>query len=104
MTVRAMFYERDDADLVAARLLSDGFTAETARERLAGEDDDEDHPWVVVTDAPPLVVAVLAERYDGWLEQDPVGDGSVDDPAGSGVPPLELPRAPRRVKNHFGGG
>ncbi len=41
-----------DARAVAAELAALGYTAEVARGRLAGEDDDEDHPWVVTTDAP----------------------------------------------------
>ena len=34
------------------RLLRDGFDASCDREPFAGEDDDEDHPWVVSSDAP----------------------------------------------------
>ena len=45
MTVRAVLYEEDDARAVAARLRASGFEASVARERFAGEDDDEDHPW-----------------------------------------------------------
>ena len=59
------------------------------RERLQGEDDDEDHPWAVVSDAPAFVVEVLVDEYDGWLDQDP--------PEPEVAPaPLELPTAPRR--------
>ena len=64
----AVFFERADADAAAERLLSDGFTAEVVRERLVNEDDDEDHPWAVLTDAPEVVVELLVERYDGWLD------------------------------------
>ena len=64
----AVFFERADADAVAERLLADGFTAEVVRERLVNEDDDEDHPWAVLTDAPEVVVELLVERYDGWLD------------------------------------
>ena len=97
-SLRAVFYEEDDARAVAARLLQDGFEATVGRERLAGEDDDEDHPWAVVTDAPEFVLDVLVEQYDGWLDHDSaMGDaGPVDVP-----PPLELPDGPRRVKGHF---
>ncbi len=96
--LRAVLYEEDDARAVAARLLHDGFEATVGRERLAGEDDDEDHPWAVVTDAPEFVLDVLVEQYDGWLDHDSaMGDaGPVDVP-----PPLELPDGPRRVKGHF---
>ncbi|WP_148572727.1 hypothetical protein [Nocardioides caldifontis] len=64
----AVFFERDDAEAAAGRLRADGFTAEVVRERLVNEDDDEDHPWAVVTDAPEIVVEVLVEKYDGWLD------------------------------------
>ena len=98
--LRAVFYEEDDARAVAARLAGDGFDAVVERERLAGEDDDEDHPWAVVTDAPEFVVDVLVDERDGWLDHDSARPGPVDAP---GVPaqPLDLPDAPRRVKGHF---
>ena len=101
MTVlRAVFYEEDDARAVAAGLVHDGFEATVARERLAGEDDDEDHPWAVVTDAPEFVLDVLVEQHDGWVDHDSAMDapGPVDV-----APPLELPDAPRRIKGHFPG-
>jgi hypothetical protein len=98
MGLRAVFYEEDDARAVADKLGRDGFEAVLRRERLAGEDDDEDHPWAVLTDAPEFVVDVLVEQYDGWLEHEPpAGEADpVDVP-----PPPALPDAPRRVKGHF---
>ena len=106
MTLRAIFYDEEDARAAAARLTRDGFDAVVQRERLAGEDDDEDHPWAVATDAPEVVVDVLVEAYDGWLDLDPPAPGS--GPAGPGSPvggaapaPPPLPDAPRRVKGHF---
>jgi len=92
MTLRAVFFDEEAAATVAARLVSDGFEAHVVRERLHGEDDEEDHPWAVLTDAPAIVVEVLADRYDGWLDE---GDEAA--PAA----PLELPDAPRRIKGHF---
>lgn len=92
--MRAVFHEEEDARAVVARLRAGGFDAEAARERLAGEDDDEDHPWAVVTDAPAFALEILAEEYDGWVDH--------DDPAPAPpLPPPELPSAPRRVKGHF---
>ena len=88
---RAVFFEEDDALAVASRLAADGFTAAVVRERLAGEDDDEDHPWAVLTDAPGFVLELLVDEYDGWLD--------ADDEAPSPVVPLDLPAAPRRVKD-----
>lgn len=89
--VRGIFFDEDDARAVAASLVSDGFTAEVTRERLAGEDDDEDHPWAVVTDAPQFALELLVDRHDGWLD--------VDEPAPAApLPPLDLPMAPKRIK------
>ena len=96
--MRAVFHEEDDARAVVARLRADGFDADAARERFAGEDDDEDHPWAVVTDAPEFALEILAEEYDGWVDH--------DDPVPPAVPgpPLDLPSAPRRIKGHFADG
>ena len=95
MTVRATLYEEGHARLVAERLRAGGFDATFARERFAGEDDDEDHPWTVLTDAPQFMVEVLVEEYDGWVD-DPTETATAPAP-----PPLDLPEAPRRVKGHF---
>ena len=91
--VRGIFFDEDDARAVVARLVADGYDARVERERLAGEDDDEDHPWAVLTDAPEFVLDLLVDEYDGWLD---AGD---DAPA---HPPLELPMAPRRIKRADG--
>ena len=88
--VRGIFFEEDDARAVVARLTGAGFDAAVVRERLAGEDDDEDHPWAVLTDAPALVLELLVDEYDGWLDAEPE---AVSPPA-----PLDLPSAPRRIK------
>jgi 8-oxo-dGTP diphosphatase len=92
MTLRAVFFDEASAEAVLARLVSDGFDAHVVRERLHGEDDEEDHPWAVLTDAPPIVVELLVDHYDGWLDE-----GEPPPPP----QPLDLPAAPRRVKGHF---
>jgi hypothetical protein len=88
--VRAIFFDEDDARAVVARLRADGFEAHAERERLAGEDDDEGHPWAVVTDAPDFMLEVLVDTHDGWLDE----GAEHDDP----LPPLRLPMAPKRIK------
>lgn len=88
--VRAIFFEEHDAEAVVARLRADGFEAAVERERLAGEDDDEGHPWAVTSDAPAFMLEVLVEAYDGWLDE------AVPEPPT--LPPLDLPTAPRRIK------
>lgn len=98
--MRAIFFEEDDARAVAARLVAGGFEATVARERLAGEDDDEGHPWAVLSDAPELMVELLVDEYDGWLD----AEDDVDADAGTGppLPPLDLPAAPKRIKRPTG--
>ena len=90
MSARGIFFSDDAARSAVARLRRDGYDATLARERLAGEDDDEDHPWAVVTDAPDVVLELLTDDLDGWFD--------VEDPPGPQLPPLDLPTAPKRVK------
>ena len=90
--MRGIFFDEDDAQAVVARLTADGFSARVVRERLAGEDDDEDHPWAVLTDAPDVALELLVDRYDGWLDAD-TGARTAPTPL-----PLDLPTAPRRIK------
>ncbi len=88
--MRAIFFDEDDAQAVVARLRADGFEARVERERLSGEDDDEDHPWAVTSDAPAFLLEVLVDTHDGWLDE----GADATTPA----PPLDLPAAPKRVK------
>jgi hypothetical protein len=87
--MRGVFFEEEDARAAVARLQQDGFEASCERQPFAGEDDDEDHPWVVLTDAPDVMLELLVDRLDGWLEP--------DEPPPA-VAPLVLPTAPRRLK------
>lgn len=92
--LRAILFDEDDAGTVLGRLRAEGYDAWLERERLAGEDDDEDHPWAVLTDAPEMLVELLVDDHDGWLDREH------DGPAAGSVPqsPLELPTQPRRIK------
>ena len=98
--MRAMFYDRADAGGAALWLEEEGYVAEIWRDPLAGEDDDEDHPWAVDTSAPLEVVEALVERYDGWLDEAPGPEWPGQDRPPEG---LDLPDGPRRIKGHFGG-
>ena len=93
--MRGIFFDEDQARTVVARLVRDGYDATLARERLAGEDDDEDHPWAVLTDAPAIVLELLVEQFDGWLDDDVA---TPDPRVRGGLPPVELPTAPKRIK------
>ena len=90
MTSRAIFFEEEHARAAIVRLRRDGYDADLTRERLAGEDDDEDHPWAVVSDAPDIVLELIVDDLDGWLD--------VEEPPAPSLPPLDLPTAPKRVK------
>ncbi|MEZ0578351.1 hypothetical protein [Nocardioides sp. MH1] len=87
--MRGIFFDEDHARSAARALVKGGYEATVGRERLAGEDDDEDHPWAVVTDAPMIQLEMLVETYDGWLDLDD------EEPASA---PLPLPTEPRRIK------
>jgi hypothetical protein len=85
--MQAGFHDEDDAAAVVTLLVGKGFEAASRRGRFAGEDDDEDQPWVVETDAPLVVLEPLAEQHEGWVERD----------ASFPRAPLDLPAAPRRA-------
>lgn len=87
--MRGIFFDADTAETVRGLLVSDGYSAEVVPERYAGEDDDEDHAWAVLTDAPGIALEILVDAYDGWLDDEPTT------PAGPPTP-LELPDAPKR--------
>ncbi len=89
MSGRGIFFDEDDARAAADRLTREGYDVTLTRERLAGEDDDTDHPWALVTDASDLVLELLVDDYDGWFD--------AEEPAPA-VPPLVLPVAPKRIK------
>lgn len=95
--VEALVFERGHAEAVAARLRREGYPAELLRARFAGEDDEEDQPWAVRTDAPLVVAELAVEEFDGWVESVPVGQAPGPVPS-AGLP---LPDGPRRVKGHF---
>jgi len=92
-TVRAVLFEEEHATAVADGLAAEGWWVSVRRERLHGDDDDEDPQWVVETDAPAVVLELLAEEHDGWVDA-----GGSDEPAGPVYAPEPLPGAPRRIK------
>ena len=92
---RGVFDDRETADAVVAALRADGYDAWAEREAFAGEDDDEDHAWAVLTDAPDVRLEILTEERDGWF--DVLETQTRTEPAPvRGPAPLDLPRGPRR--------
>lgn len=85
---RAILFAEEDAVAVAERLIRGGWAADIVRERYQGEDDEEAQPWAVVSDAPQIMVEMLIEEFDGWL----------DLPEPPKTTPLVLPTAPQRIK------
>jgi len=87
MELVAYFFEREDASQVA-----DALGGDLRRGRFQGEDDDEDHPWMVIlpADTDPAAVEDLLTQYDGWLDAAEVAPL---------VTPPPLPTAPKRLKN-----
>ncbi|MER7248742.1 hypothetical protein [Kribbella sp. NPDC000426] len=81
----AYFWEREDAAAVASRLGGD-----VRRGRFHGEDDDEDHPWVLeLQDVDRGALDQLLGEYGGWLEVE------VDEEPPA---PAPLPQEPKRFK------
>lgn len=92
--MRGIFFDEGEARQAALSLVRGGFTAEVSRERLHGEDDDEGHPWAVITDAPETVLELLVESFDGWLDREEPEPTKVDLPP----TPVALPDQPKRIK------
>ena len=90
---RAVFFDEEHARAATARLVRDGFEASCERQRFAGEDDDEDHPWVVLSDA-PVVDARAARRASTTAGWSPTSHRRRRTP-------LVLPAAPRRIKREL---
>ena len=87
--VRGIVFDEEAARDIERRLRADGYDVTVTRERYAGEDDDEGHPWAVNTDAPSFALDLLLEAHDGWLDE-----GTTE--ARPSPPPVDLPGAPRR--------
>jgi 8-oxo-dGTP diphosphatase len=83
---RGIVFDEESAREIERRLRADGYAVTVSRQPNALEDDDEDHPWAVHTDAPGVALDLLLDAHDGWLDDDDQAP----------VVPLELPDAPRR--------
>jgi hypothetical protein len=90
---RGIVFDEESAHAVERRLLAEGYAVTVSRERFAGEDDDEDQPWAISTDAPVVVLDLLLDAYDGWLDDAPTGTAAT---RRAPAAPVDLPDAPRR--------
>lgn len=83
---QVVLFEESDALAVVRVLSGSGFATHVDRVPFAGEDDDEDHPWAVWSDAPHAMLELAADEFDGWV----VYEDSV------ARAPVDLPQAPKR--------
>lgn len=80
------FDSRDDATELIRALEAEGYATAMRREAFAGEDDADDHGWVLAVDPFDDRVVEMVDVYGGWM----AGDD------GAPVEPPELPEEPRR--------
>jgi hypothetical protein len=83
---QVVLFEETDALAVARALSGNGFATRVDRVPFAGEDDDEDQPWAVWSDAPHVMLELAADEFDGWV----VYEDSV------ARAPIDLPQEPKR--------
>lgn len=86
---RIYFDEPDDSVELVKALQAEGFTVETVREAFAGEDDSDDHAWVLIVAQSDERIAEMVDVYGGWLS----GDERLP------AEPRPLPGEPKRLKN-----
>ena len=87
--MRGIFFDEESAREVERQLSNDGYSVALGKVSYAGEDDDQDHPWAVTTDAPSIALEVLVDRFDGWLDDEDENTAPVS-------APVQLPSTPRR--------
>lgn len=85
---RIYFDEPEDAVELTSALEAEGYTVESVREAFAGEDDSDDHAWVLTVAESDDRIVEMVDVYGGWL----VGDERLPDA------PLPLPDQPKRLK------
>lgn len=85
---RIYFDEPDDSVELAKALEAEGYTVETVREGFSGEDDSDDHAWVLVVAQSDDRINEMVDVYGGWLG----GDERLP------AEPLPLPDQPKRLK------
>ena len=85
---RIYFDEPGDSTELAKALEGEGYTVETVREAFAGEDDSDDHAWVLDVDQSDNRIIEMVDVYGGWLP----GDERL------AAEPSPLPGEPKRRK------
>ena len=67
---RIYFDEPGDSTELAKALEDEGYTVKTVREAFAGEDDSDDHAWVLDVDQSDDRIIEMVDVYGGWLPGD----------------------------------
>lgn len=84
---RIYFDEPDDSVELAKALEAEGYAVESVREAFAGEDDSDDHAWVLVVAQSDDRIVEMVDVYGGWLN----GDERLP------AEPVPLPDQPKRL-------
>ncbi len=86
----AIYFDADgDAVELMAALEAEGYATALQREAFAGEDDSDDHGWLLTVEPFDDRVIELVDVYGGWMP----GDEHLP------AEPLDLPGEPKRL-NH----
>ena len=86
---RIYFDDPEDSTDLSKALQAEGYGVKTVREAFAGEDDSEDHAWVLEVDGSDDRITEMVDVYGGWLQ----GDARLP------AEPLPLPGEPKRLKD-----
>ena len=85
-----IYFDTDgDAVELMTALEAEGYTTNLQREAFAGEDDGEDHAWVLEVEPFDDRVIEMVDVYGGWMP----GDEQLP------ADPLDLPGEPKRLKD-----
>ncbi|MGA8987953.1 hypothetical protein [Aeromicrobium sp.] len=83
------FDSADDAAELVDALEREGYLTSLRREGFAGEDDGEDHAWVLQVEPYDDRVIEMVDVYGGWMP----GDDRLP------ATPVDLPEGPKRLKD-----
>ncbi|MCW2748262.1 MAG: hypothetical protein JWP10_1404 [Nocardioidaceae bacterium] len=86
--VSIYFDEQDEGVALVEALRAEAYDVSVRRVGFAGEDDSQDHAWVVEVAADADRIAALVEVHGGWVASDERVVAT----------PLPLPTGPKKLK------
>ena len=89
------FDESDDATELVKALQSEGYATDLRHEAFAGDDDAQDHAWVLAVTPFDDRVVEMVDVFGGWMPGD---ERLADVPDGRPRAQPELPDGPKRLK------